>query len=178
MMTLVPAERIDRVILVLRDQKVILDSDLAELYGVQTRVLNQAVKRNRDRFPDDFMFRLTRQEKQEVITKCDHLKRLKFSPTLPYAFSEHGTLMLASVLNSPIAVQVSIQIVRVFIRMREAIASHKDIRRRLDAFEKKYDVHDAQVKEVFDAIRALMEPPPGVAKRRIGFRPLPGEDEQ
>lgn len=177
-MTLVPAERIDRVILVLRDQKVILDSDLAELYGVQTRVLNQAVKRNRDRFPDDFMFRLTRQEKQEVITKCDHLKRLKFSPTLPYAFSEHGTLMLASVLNSPIAVQVSIQIVRVFIRMREAIASHKDIRRRLDAFEKKYDVHDAQVKEVFDAIRALMEPPPGVAKRRIGFRPLPGEDEQ
>lgn len=178
MTTLVRADRIDRLILVLRDQKVILDTDLASLYGVSTKALNQAVKRNRGRFPDDFVFQLTLGEKQEVVTTRDHLKRLKFSPTLPYAFTEHGALMVASVLNSAIAVRVSIQIVRVFIRMREAIASHKDLRRRLEVIEKKYDTHDAQIKEIFDAIRALMEPPPGVAKRRIGFRPLPGEDKQ
>lgn len=119
------------------------------------------------------MFRLTRAEKEEVVTECDHLKRLKFSPTLPYAFTEHGALMVASVLNSPVAVQVSIRIVRVFIRLREALASHKSLRHRLKALEKKYDAHDAQIKEIFAAIRALMEPLPGVAKRRIGFRPLP-----
>ncbi len=124
---------------------------------------------------EDFMFRLTKDEKEQVVTNCNHLQRLKFSPTLPYAFTEHGALMLASVLNSPIAVQVSIQVVRVFIRLREVIASHKDLRRRLGALEKKYDAHDAQIKEIFDAIRALMEPPPGVAKRRIDFRPLPEE---
>lgn len=173
MTTLVPTRRLDQIILVIRDQNVILDADLAVLYGVSTKALNQAVKRNKERFPDDFMFRLTRAEKEEVVTECDHLKRLKFSPTLPYAFTEHGALMVASVLNSPVAVQVSIRIVRVFIRLREALASHKSLRHRLKALEKKYDVHDAQIKEIFDAIRALMEPPPGVAKRRIGFRPLP-----
>lgn len=176
MTTLVPTQRLDQIILVIRDQNVILDADLAVLYGVSTRALNQAVKRNKERFPEDFMFRLTRGEKEEVVTECDHLKRLKFSPTLPYAFTEHGALMVASVLNSPIAVQVSIRIVRVFIRLREALVSHKSLRRRLKALGKKYDVHDAQIKEIFAAFRALMEPPPGVAKRRIGFRPLPEDD--
>jgi len=170
MSTLVVPRRFDRGILVIRNQNVILDADLAVLYGVSTKALNQAVKRNQGRFPDDFTFRLTKVEKQEVVTNCDHLRRLKFSPTLPYAFSEHGALMVASVLNSPVAVQVSIQIVRVFIRLREALASDKDLRRRLEAFEKKYDTHDVQIKEIFAAIRALMEPPPGVAKRRIRFR--------
>ncbi len=178
MSILVPARRLDRAILVIRGQNVILDADLAVLYGVSTKALNQAVKRNKERFPDDFMFRLTETEKQEVVTNCDHLKRLKFSPTLPYAFTEHGALMVASVLNSPVAVRVSIQIVRVFIHLREAVASHKDLRRRLEVLEKKYDAHDAQIKEVFAAIRALMEPPPGVAKRRIGFRPLPAGDQE
>jgi hypothetical protein len=176
MTTLVPTDRVSRSILVIRGQKVMLDVDLAELYGVQTRALNQAVKRNRERFPDDFMFRLTREEKQEVITKCDHLGRLKFSPVLPYAFTEHGALMLASVLNSPVAVHASIQIVRIFIRLREAVVSHKTLRRRLEALERKYDAHDAQIREIFDAIHALMEPLSGVAKRRIGFRPI-AEDQ-
>jgi hypothetical protein len=117
-------------------------------------------------------------EKQEVVTNCDHLRRLKFSPTLPYAFTEHGALMVASVVNSRVAVQVSIQIVRVFIRLREILASDKGLRRQLAALEKKYDTHDVQIKEIFAAIRALMEPLPGVAKRRIGFRSLPGEDQQ
>jgi len=177
MTTLVPPERIDRAILVIRGKKVMLDADLAELYGVTTKRLNEQVKRNLDRFPGEFMFRLTAQEKAEVVAKRDHLQRLKFSPTLPNAFTEYGTLMLANVLNSPVAVQASIQIIRVFIRMREALASDRSLRHRLKALEKKYDLHDAQIKEIFDAIRALMEPPPGVAKRRIGFRPLASEDE-
>ncbi|MDE2180412.1 MAG: ORF6N domain-containing protein [candidate division NC10 bacterium] len=178
MESLVPLERIERRILVFRGHKVMLDVDLASLYGVTTKRLNEQVKRNRDRFPEDFTFRLTAEEKAEVVAKCDHLQRLKFSPTLPYVFTEHGALMLASVLNSPTAIHASIQIVRVFIRLREALASDKGLRRRLDALEKKYDTHDVHIKEIFAAIHALMEPPPGVAKRRIGFRPLPSEDGQ
>jgi hypothetical protein len=170
-------ERLDHIILVIRDQNVILDADLAVLYGVPTKALNQAVKRNRERFPDDFMFRLTRAEKEEVVTNCDHLERLKFSPTLPHAFTEHGALMVASVLNSPVAVEVSIRIVRVFIRLREALASDTSLGRRLQALEQKYDRHDVQIQEIFDAIHALMEPPPPVSKRRIGFRPLPEDQD-
>jgi hypothetical protein len=169
MTTLVPPDRIDRSILTIRGQKVMLDADLARLYGVSTKRLNEQVRRNRDRFPDEFMFRLTAEEKAEVVAECDHLQRLKFSPTLPNAFTEHGALM--------IAIQTSIRIIRVFIRLREALASHKELRHRLKVLERKYDVHDAKIKEVFDAIRALMEPPPGVAKRRIGFRPLSEEGE-
>lgn len=174
MESLVPLERIEKRILVFRGHKVMLDVDLASLYGVTTKRLNEQVKRNRNRFPEDFTFRLTAEEKAEVVAKCDHLQRLKFSPTLPYAFTEHGALMLASVLNSPTAIHASIQIVRVFIRLRAALASDKGLRRRLGALEKKYD---SQFKVVFDAIRKLMEPtaPP---KPRIGFRPLPGEDQQ
>jgi hypothetical protein len=150
---------------VIRGQKVMLDMDLADLYKIPTKALNQAVKRNKDRFPEDFMFQLTKQEKAQVVTDCDHLERLKFSPTLPYAFTEHGAVMLANVLSSRVAVQVSIQIVRAFIRLREAVASHKDLARRLDQLEKKYD---AQFKAVFDAIRQLMTPPEP-KKRKIGF---------
>ena len=111
------------------------------------------------------MFQLTKEEKAEVVTNCDHLRRLKFSPTLPYAFTEHGAVMLANVLNSQVAIQVSIQIVRAFIRLREAVASHKDLARRLDELEKKYDT---QFRVVFDAIRRLMTPPEP-KKRKIGF---------
>src|SRR3970040_1264518 len=109
-----PASSVERRILSIRGQRVMLDADLAVLYGVSTRVLNQAVKRNRERFPEDFMFRLTVAEKAEVITNCDHLRPLRFSPALPYAFTEHGAIMLASVLNTPIAVQASVQVVRAF----------------------------------------------------------------
>lgn len=167
MESLVPLERIEKRILVFRGHKVMLDVDLASLYGVTTKRLNEQVKRNRDRFPEDFTFRLTAEEKAEVVAKCDHLQRLKFSPTLPYAFTEHGALMLASVLNSPTAIHASIQIVRIFIRLRETLASDKGLRRRLDALEKKYD---SQFKVVFNAIRKLIEPTEP-QKPRIGFGP-------
>jgi len=150
MKALVPAEIIERKILLIRGQKVMLDADLAEIYSVPTKVLNQAVKRNRDRFPDDFMFQLTKEEKEEVVTNCDHLSKLKFSPSLPNAFTEHGAIMVATILNSPIAVKSSIQVVRAFVRLREMIATNKELARKLDALEKKYD---AQFKVVFDAIR-------------------------
>ncbi|HET9177346.1 MAG TPA: ORF6N domain-containing protein [Terriglobia bacterium] len=161
----VPTERIERRILLVRGQKVMLDADLAELYAVKTKALNQAVKRNPDRFPPDFMFRLTHEEKEEVVTNCDHLRRLKFSPTLPFAFTEHGALMLASVLNSGRAVEVSVFVVRAFVRLREMLASNQELARRLDEMEQKYD---SRFKIVFDAIRELMKPPEK-PRRAIGF---------
>jgi len=108
---IVPVEKIGRSILFIRGEKVMLDVDLAVLYGVTTKRLNEQVKRNRDRFPEDFMFQLAEKEKAEVVANCDHLKMLKFSPHLPYAFTEHGAIMLATVLSSPVAVQASIQVV-------------------------------------------------------------------
>jgi phage regulator Rha-like protein len=142
-----------------------VDADLATLYGVTTKVLNQAVKRNKDRFPGDFMFQLTPKEKLEVVTNCDHLSRLRFSPVLPYAFTEHGVLMLANILNSERAVRVSVQIVRTFVRLRETLSTHADLARKITEMEKKYD---SQFKVVFDALRALMAPPIK-PKRKIGF---------
>jgi len=165
MSQLIPVELIEKRILLIRGQKVMLDADLAEMYGVETRALNQAVKRNLDRFPPDFMFQLSREEKREVITNCDHLSKLKFSKTLPYAFSEHGALMVASVLNTQRAVAVSVFVVRAFVQLREMIASHKDLARKFAAMEKKYD---KQFRVVFDAIRQLMAEPP-TKKRPIGF---------
>jgi hypothetical protein len=153
-------------ILLLRGERVMLDADLAAIYGVPTRVLNQAVKRNRDRFPEDFMFRLTEAEKSEVITVCDHLRPLRYSPSLPHAFTEHGAIMLASVLNTPAAVQASVHVVRAFVRLREVLATHKGLSRKLEELEKKYD---AQFKVVFDAIRQLMAPPTK-PRHSIGFR--------
>ena len=163
---IIPGERINRRILLIRGQKVMLDTDLAELYGVPTKVFNQAVKRNRNRFPEDFMFRLNRQEKSEVVTNCDHLKRLRFSPGLPNAFTEQGVAMLSSVLRSERAVQVNVAIMRTFVKLREMLASHADLARKLADMEKKYD---AQFKVVFDAIRELMTPSVK-PRRRIGFR--------
>jgi len=163
--TVVPLERVERAIFVIRGQKVMLDADLAALYGVPTKRFNEQVKRNKERFPDDFMFRLTVEEKSEVVANCDHLERLKFSATLPYAFTEHGAVMAANVLNSPTAVQASIQVVRAFVRLRQMLASHEELARKLEALEKKYD---QSFKVVFDTIRALMTP--AEPKRRtIGF---------
>lgn len=149
----------------IRGQKVMLDADLAQLYGVTTKRLNEQVKRNQRHFPRDFMFQLTPREKTEVVAICDHLAKLKFSPGLPYAFTEHGAIMLASVLNTPIATRFSVQIVRAFIKLREAVASHKELTRRIDEMEDKYD---DQFKLVFDAIRRLMTPPEP-KRRKIGF---------
>ena len=161
----IPTERIERAILVIRGEKVLLDSDLADLYGVSTKALNQAVKRNVSRFPADFMFRLTRAEKAEVVTNCDHLTKIRFSPHLPHAFTEHGALMLANVLNSERAARTSVHVVRAFVRLRQVLASHADLARKRNALEKKYDT---QFRSVFDAIRALMSPSK-MKRREIGF---------
>ena len=163
---LMPIERIESRILLLRGQKVILDSDLAQLYEVPVSALNQAVKRNSSRFPEDFMFQLSENENESllsqiVISRRGHGGRRN----RPYAFTEQGVAMLSSVLHSERAVQVNIAIMRTFVQLRGIISTHKDLALKLDALEQKYD---AQFRVVFDAIRALMEPSPGM-KRRIGF---------
>jgi ORF6N domain-containing protein len=163
---LVETHRIERSILWIRGQRIMLDADLAFLYGVPTKALNQAVRRNRDRFPKDFMFRLTRREKGKVVTDCDHLARMKFSSTLPHAFTEHGAIMLANVLNSPKAIAVSLQVVRTFVRLREILASHAELSRRLDALELR---HDRRFTQVFAALRELLEAPAPPERKRIGF---------
>ncbi len=145
-----------------------IDADLAEVYGTSTKALNQAVKRNRERFPSEFMFQLDRREKAEVVTNCDHLRSLKYSPTLPFAFTEFGAVMLASVLKTPIAVQASIAVVRAFIRFRETLATHKELAGKLGEPEKRIEAHDEEIANLFEAIRQLMEPQDTPSKR-IGF---------
>jgi ABC-type uncharacterized transport system fused permease/ATPase subunit len=163
---LVAVEAIASRVIVLRGERVLLDADLAVLYGVTTKAMNQAVKRNADRFPEDFVFQLTSEEKAEVVTNCDHLVRLKFSPTLPYAFTEHGAIMAANVINSHQAIHTSVHVVRAFVRLRQMIATNKALARRLDELEARYD---RQFKVVFDAIRELMATPEPKPRRRIGF---------
>jgi hypothetical protein len=162
---LIPVERIENKILVIRDQKVMLDRDLAALYGVTTKQLNQAVTRNIDRFPPDFMFTLSNEEfdilRSQFVTSSWGGVRY---PTR--AFTEQGVAMLSSVLRSKRAVQVNILIMRAFVKMRELVAGYDDLRRKIEAMEKKYDV---QFRVVFDAIKQLMEPPPA-PKKVYGFR--------
>lgn len=163
----VTAKIIEQKIYLIRGQKIMLDSDLAELYGVTTKRLNEQVRRNADRFPGDFMFQLSLDEFESLRSHFATLKqgRGKHRKYLPYAFTEHGALMAASVLNTPKAVEVSIYVVRVFVKLREMIASHKELAKKLEELEKKYD---AQFRVVFDAIRQLMIPPEQ-DKRKIGF---------
>ncbi len=165
--SLLPAETIERHIFLVRGQRIMLDYDLAELYGVATKTLNQAVKRNTKRFPDDFMFQLNFQEVRRLRSQSVTLKRGQHIKYCPYAFTEHGILMLSSVLNSERAIQVNIEIMRAFVRLRELIGSNKELTKRLDELEKKYD---SQFKVVFDAIRELMTPIEPLPKPRIGFR--------
>jgi len=160
------AARVEARILVLRGQRVMLSPHLAELYGVQPKVLVQAVKRNAARFPDDFMFQLSRGEfgnlkSQFVTSSWGGLRR-----ALPYAFTEQGVAMLSSILNSPQAIHVNIEIMRAFVRLRRILASHEDLARKLEELEKRYD---AQFRAVFDAIRQLMAPPERT-QRSIGFK--------
>ena len=143
-------------ILEIRGKKVMLDRDLAYLYGVTTKVLNQAVKRNIKRFPDDFMFRLTKTEKNELVTNCDQFKMMKHSTALPYVFTEQGIAMLSSVLNSDRAIRVNIQIMRAFVQIRKLLITNVDLRRKIEAMEKKYD---KQFVIVFQALKQLLEPP-------------------
>lgn len=164
----VSVESVASKILDLRNQRVIIDADLASLYGVKTRMLNQAVKRNIDRFPEDFMFQLTKNEKEEVITNCDHLSQLKFSSYLPYAFTEHGAIMAANILNSDKAVEMSIFVVRAFVRLREIFSTHKQMADKLTELERKLVSHDKDIAMLITAIRNLMAPR-SQNKRQIGF---------
>lgn len=162
--SVVPLERIESRIYLIRGQKVLLDFDLAELYGVQTKALNQAVKRNLGRFPDDFMFRLSAAEgaaiRSQIVTASR--RNLRFEP---YAFTEQGVAMLSGLLNSPRAIAVNVGIMRAFVRLRQLISSHTELARKLAALERKYD---AQFKVVFDAIRELMSPA-RPRRRELGF---------
>jgi hypothetical protein len=166
--SLIPVDRIEKAILLIRGQKIMLDADLASLYGVETRVLVQAVRRNLERFPEDFMFQLSKEEVDFLRSHIVTLKRGRgqHSKYLPYAFTEQGVAMLSSVLRSQCAIQVNIEIMRAFIRLRQMLASHAELARKLEALEDKYD---AQFQEVFEAIRRLMAPPEP-KRRAIGFR--------
>ena len=168
--SLIPLERIQLSILIIRSERVILDTDLALLYGVATKRLNEQVRRNRKRFPEDFVFQLSKAEKDEVVANCDHLQKLKFSSTLPYAFTEHGAIMAANVLNSDRAVEASVQVVRAFVQLRNLVSSHKEIAAELAKVEVHVAKHDKEIRLIFEAIRQLMMPS---AKKpsRIGFRP-------
>jgi hypothetical protein len=170
--SLIPSERIQQAIFLIRGEKVMLDGDLAGLYGVETRVLNQAVKRNGRRFPADFMFQLTREEAAAVLNSRSQFVILKQGENikfLPYAFTEQGIAMLSSVLHSDRAVQVNIEIVRTFVRLRQMLSSNAGLARQLAALEKKYDM---KFKIVFDAIRELMSPAQP-KRREIGFHVKP-----
>jgi hypothetical protein len=162
----IPAERIENAILLVRGQKVMLDKDLAVLYGAETRVLNQAVRRNTKRFPPDFMFELTREEimriSQTVISS-----EIKYSRRV-HAFTEQGVAMLSSILNSERAIEVNIAIVRVFVRLREMMATHKELAFKLAELEDRPEGHDEQIQNIFEAIRQLMTPPEP-PKKKIGF---------
>jgi len=165
-------------ILELRGEKVMLDRDLAKLYGVPVKVLNQAVKRNIKRFPGDFMFQLSWEEveslRSQIVTlnksEPEVSRRGKHIKYLPYVFTEHGVVMLSSVLNSERAIQVNILIMRAFTKLREILLTHKELAAKVEALEKKYAEHDQTIKEIFEAIKQLLEPPLTKEKRIIGFR--------
>jgi len=179
-----PVERIDKekvliikdvgsLIITIRNQKVIIDRDLAEIYGVETRRLNEQVKRNPDRFPEDFMFQLTKEEADVWVRSRSQfaiLKRGKTIKYLPYAFTEHGAIMAANVLKSPQAVRMSVFVVRAFVKLREMLAAHKDLAHKLAELERKLQNHDESIRSLVIAIRQLMRPSePEPPKKRIGF---------
>lgn len=169
MKELIPVEIIERKIYLIRDHKVMLDSDLAELYGVEVKQLKRQVRRNITRFPEDFMFELQKEENESLRSHFGTLKRGEHAKYLPYAFTENGVAMLSSVLNSERAVEVNIQIMRTFTRLRQLLLTHKDLHRKIEEMEKKYD---QQFRVVFDAIRQLMKPDEP-KKGKIGFRREP-----
>jgi ORF6N domain len=166
----VSADRIEQSIFLVRGQRVMLDSDLAELYGVPVKRLNEQVRRNRRRFPSDFMFQLAREEHEALRSQFATLDqgRGKHRKYLPYAFSEQGVAMLSSVLNSHRAIEVNIEIMRAFVRLRQLIATHKELSQKLTELERKVGAQDEQIQVIFDAIRQLMTPAES-KRRRIGF---------
>jgi hypothetical protein len=170
--SLIQPEQIEQAVLLLRGQRVLLDRDLAALYGVTTGNLNKAVQRNADRFPADFMFQLNDEETASLIFQTGRPKQRGGSRFNPYAFTQEGVAMLSSVLRSPRAVQVNIAIMRVFVRLRETLALHKDLAHKLAQLERKIEGHDTSIRTLFDAIRQLMTPPEK-PRREIGFHAIP-----
>jgi hypothetical protein len=177
-------DRIEPCILLVRGQRVLLDSDLAGLYGTTTKRLNEQVKRNLDRFPTDFMFRLTAEEADVMrsqITTANLRSQIATSSSkshggrryLPYAFTEHGAIMAASVLNTPRAIETSVYVVRAFVKLREVLSTHKELAGKLAELERKVGSHDAAIQSLVAAIRRLMEPAPTPRRPRIGFRSTP-----
>ena len=168
---LIPVEIIENKILIIRGQKVMLDKDLAQLYEVETKVLNQAVKRNIERFPAEFMFKLNDSELKELVTNCDRFKTLKHTTSLPYAFSEHGVAMLSSVLNSKKAIAVNIQIIQTFIKLKEFLLSNKDLSQRISELERYFvnyaKDNDEQIQKINETLNYLID----VTKpTEIGFK--------
>jgi phage regulator Rha-like protein len=161
-------QRIEKFIYVIRNTRVMLDSDLARLYGVETRVLKQAVRRNKKRFPDDFMFELTKEENRVLRSQNVTLERGKYSKYLPFAFTEQGVAMLSSILNSERAIEVNIEIMRAFVRVREMLGAHRELTARLKELENSIQDHDEQIQTIFEAIRQLMTPSEK-SKKKIGF---------
>jgi len=173
--SLLPIENIQSKIFVIRGKKVLIDQHLAELYGVETKVLKRAVKRNIDRFPEDFMFQLSKDEAEILRCQIGTLRWGEHSKYMPFIFTEPGIAMLSSVLNSPRAIQVNIQIIRVFIKLREMLSTHEELRKKIEELEKKYDTRlnkiDGRVQtvlEAFEEIKLLLDPPAD-KKKKIGF---------
>lgn len=171
MKELVIQKVIEQKIFVIRGKKVIIDRDLAELYGVETKHLNRQVRRNIERFPEEFMFQLTEDEKKELVTNWHQFKPLKHSYVLPYAFTEHGVTMAAMVLNSDIAIRISIFIVKTFIKIREIFASQKELVNKFGELERRVDKHDKDIVNLIAVIKELLEQKiEEKPKRKIGFR--------
>jgi phage regulator Rha-like protein len=168
MKELIPYEIIKQRIFLIRGRKAMIDRDLAELYGVETKYLKLQVRRNIQRFPEEFMFQLTIEETKELVTICHRFKTMKHSVSLPYAFTEHGVAMLASVLNSERAIKISIAIIKAFVKLREILSTHRELAYKLKELERKIEKHDAAIEEIFEAMRRLMAPPEE-PKRKIGF---------
>ena len=162
--------KVENRILQIRGEKVIIDSDLADFYGVSTKRLNEQVKRNKERFPDDFMFKLTRAEKAEVVSACPHLEKLRRTRSMPSAFTEHGAIMAATVLSSDQAIEMSIFIVRAFAKLRRAVQEYSEISRKLDILERQVSKHDKEIVSLVKVIKQMLSPKPVAKKRRIGFK--------
>ena len=167
---LIAATGVESLIITIRGQKVILDRDLAKLYGVETKILNKAVKRNLNRFPDDFMFRVTSEEYKSLRFQFGTLKRGQHAKYLPYAFTEHGAIMAANVLNCPKAVEMSVFVVRAFVKMREQLVATVTLEKRLAEIEKTLLTHDTALRDLYRKIRPLLLPPPEKPKKKIGFQ--------
>jgi len=171
MSNLIPREIIERKIYLIRGHKVMIDSDLAELYGATTRNLKRQVRRNIERFPEEFMFKLTKKEWNELVPNWHQYDRMKHSYVLPFVFTEHGVAMLSSVLNSEKAIKVSIVIIKTFVKLRELMFTHKELAHKLTDLERKIEKHDEEISSIFEAIRQLMAPPPAKARVITGFKP-------